>query len=333
MDTFNEGLNRELPSDLVRVFVGADRSQLLAVKVLEHSIKRHTQLPVEVHPMVDLPVRVPKDPLNWQRTGFSFSRFCIPALAGYRGKALYLDADMLVFSDIASLWNLPFEGAKVIIQEELPAERQQTNQKVGAPKQRIKQCAVMLLDCDRLTWKIDDIISDFDQGRYDYEKLMYDLCILSEDEIKYAVPFHWNSMEHYEPGETALIHYTDMATQPWVYAQNEYGALWLQEVRLMLKNGSLTHEALQAEIDLGYFRPSLKMDVTWGHRVPSFLRSGFEKLMQAMDKPYKPHKEVYRQKKIRVKAVKAKQAEEKQAAEKQAAEKQAAEKQTMKTAE
>jgi hypothetical protein len=292
----------------VRVFVGADRSQLLAVRVLEHSIQRHTPLSVSVQPMVDLPVRVPKDPLNWQRTGFSFSRFCIPELAGYRGKALYLDADMLVFTDIASLWNLPFEGAKVIIQEELPEAHQQTNKKPGAPAKRVKQCAVMLLDCDRLSWKIDEIVEGLDRGDYDYEQLMYDLCILEETDIRYALPFHWNSMEYYAAGETALIHYTDMATQPWVYAGNSFGELWLQEVRLMLKNGSLSTFQLQEEIDLGHFRPSLLMDLRWGHRVPKWLKPQFLAVLRGMDKSFKPHKEVYRQKKIRVEAVKSRQA-------------------------
>lgn len=298
-------------SEPVRIFVGADRSQLVAVKVLEHSIKRHTQLAVDVRAMVDLPVRVPKDPLNWQRTGFSFSRFCIPELAGYQGKALYLDADMLVFKDIASLWSIPFDGptdrAKVIIQEDLPEAYQQTNQKVGAPAKRVKQCAVMLLDCERLSWKIDDIISGFDRGDYDYEKLLYDLCILAEPEIKYAVPFCWNSMEHYAPGETALLHYTDMATQPWVYAQNPLGGLWLAEVRLMLKDGSLRRSQLQTEINLGHFRPSLMLDLQLGHRVPPALRPWFQKIMRLLDKSFKPHKEVYGLKKIRVNAIKARQ--------------------------
>jgi lipopolysaccharide biosynthesis glycosyltransferase len=300
----NEPVNEPASVEPVRVFVGADRSQLVAVKVLEHSIKRHTQLPVEVRPMVDLPVRVPHDPLNWQRTGFSFSRFCIPELAGYHGKALYLDADMLVFKDIASLWNLPFEGAKVIIQEELPEAHQQTNKKPGAPAKRVKQCAVMLLDCDHLTWKIDDIINGFDQGKYDYEKLMYDLCILEESAVKYAVPFHWNSMEYYEPQQTALIHYTDMATQPWVYAQNPYGHLWLAEVRLMLKEGVLKRSQLKTEIALGHFRPSLLLDLRWGHRIPKPFQPQFQKLMRLLDKPFKPHKEVYRLKKIRTNAIK-----------------------------
>lgn len=295
-------------SEMVRAFVGADRSQLVAVKVLEHSIKRHTQRPVKVIPMVDLPVRVPKDPLNWQRTGFSFSRFCIPELAGYQGKALYLDADMLVFTDIADLWNIAFDGAKVIIQADLPAAHQQTHQKPGAPAKRVKQCAVMMLDCDRLPWKIDAIIDGLDNGDYDYEKLLYDLCILEEEAIKYAVPFHWNSMEYYQPGQTALIHYTDMATQPWVYAQNPYGALWLNEVRLMLQNGSLTAAMLQTEIDLGHFRPSLMMDLRFGHRLPKALKGPFQTLMRWIDKPFVPHKAVYQLKKERVNAIKQKQA-------------------------
>ena len=199
-------------------------------------------------------------------------------------------------------------GAKVIIQEELPEAHQQTNRKPGAPAKRVKQCAVMLLDCNRLTWKIDDIIDGFDSGDYDYERLLYDLCILQEQDIKYAVPFCWNSMEHYEPGETALIHYTDMATQPWVYAQNPFGDLWLAEVRLMLKDGSLRRSHLKEEITLGHFRPSLMLDLQWGHRVPPALRPQFQKLMGLLDQTFKPHKEVYRLKKIRVNAVKERQA-------------------------
>ncbi len=258
--------------------------------------------------MIDLPVRSPQDPLNWQRTGFSFSRFCIPELAGYQGKALYLDADMLVFSDIASLWDIPFNGASVIIQADLPVERQQVKKQPERSVKRVKQCAVMMLNCDRLTWKIDDIIDGFDQDDYNYEKLMFDLCILPEQDIRYAVPFHWNSMEYYQPGETALIHYTDMPTQPWVCSHNKYGELWLSEVRLMLKNGALTRSQLQAEVNLGYFRPSLLIDVQWGHRVPTPLHPQFQKLMNWLDKSYTAHKEVYRLANIRTQAVKARQA-------------------------
>ena len=102
--------------EIIKVFVGADRSQQAAVKVLEYSIRRHTKARVELIPMIDLPVPLPKDPRNWQRTGFSYSRFCIPKLAGYSGRAIYMDADMLVFRDLSELWSLPFNGARVLVQ-------------------------------------------------------------------------------------------------------------------------------------------------------------------------------------------------------------------------
>lgn len=292
-------------SETVRVYVGTDRSQLLAVKVLEHSIKRHTKLNVEVYPMLDLPVRKPQDPKNWQRTGFSFSRFCIPELAGYSGKAIYMDADMLVFKDIASLWNIPFDDAKVIIQEEIPEEHQE-KKKIGAPQKRIKQCAVMLLDCSNLDWKIDEIIDGFDRGEYDYENLMYYLCILDEKtEIKYGVPFTWNSLEHYDR-DTCLIHYTDMSTQPWVSNKNQYGYLWLNEVRLMLKNGTIQEEEIENEIKLGYFRPSLIKDIKYGHSIPYLIKKYLDKYNNWSDRKesYQPHQEVYRLKREREQAIK-----------------------------
>lgn len=290
--------------DVIRVYVGVDRSQLLAVPVLEYSIKRHTTAKVEVIPMLDLPVPSPKDPRNSQRTGFSFSRFCIPKLAGYKGKAIYMDADMLVFQDIRSLWNLPFNGAKILIQEEVKFA-DVTMTKENAPKERKKQCAVMLLDCSRLDWDVEQIVKGMDDGLYTYEQLMSDLCILPESEVGYGVPFEWNSLEHYDAG-TCLIHYTDMGTQPWASTRNSNGYLWFNEVRRMLRAGVLSVDQIKEEIANGYFRPSLYREIRYGHLVPGFLRSFFNARNEAYDKQcgYVAHKSVYDQKRIRNKAIK-----------------------------
>ena len=290
--------------ELIRVFVGADRSQALAVSVLEHSIKRHTGSKVQVTPMIDLTVPTPIDPRNGQRTGFSYSRFCIPKLAGYRGKAIYLDPDMLVFRDILELWDISFDNAKVVIQQEVKFENAST-QKIGAPEKRKKQCSVMLLDCAKLDWDIKTIVSDMDERRYDYEQLMHDLCILDESEIKFGVPFEWNSLEHFD-AKTRLIHFTDVYTQPWAQCGNKFGHLWLNEVRLMLNNGSLKWEDLHREIELGYFRPSLIQDVKYRHLIPSFLVSLFDKKNAAHDKVsgFVKHMAVYEAKSARQQAVK-----------------------------
>jgi lipopolysaccharide biosynthesis glycosyltransferase len=289
--------------ELIRVFVGADRSQKLAIDVLEYSIKRHTKRRVEVIPMVDLPVQVPKDHRNMQRTGFSFSRFCIPKLAGYKGRAIYMDADMLVFRDIEELWELPLNGAKVLIQEEL-SNSVLLQKKENGPKKRVKQCAVMLLDCNRLEWDVNDIVQALDNQEYTYEQLMMDLCILLDDDIGYKVPFSWNSLEHYDE-QTRLIHYTDMGTQPWVSTKNANAHLWLHELRLMLTEKAISLARIENEVSLGFLRPSLIRDLKWRHLLPKFLLAAFDRSNQAYDfsRGFVAHKQVYELKKQRQEAV------------------------------
>ncbi len=192
--------------------------------------------------MLNLPLPEPRDPRQGKRTGFSFARFAIPQLAGYRGRALYLDADMLVFKDIRELWSIPFDGARVIIQEELPQEVAEHPTGKGAPTRRIKQTAVMLLDCARLDWDPAAIIAGLD-GRYTYEDLVYHLCIVAPEDVHYDIPFRWNSLEHYDP-DTALLHYTDMYTQPWVSPENPLGYLWIGELIAMLDAGAVERLSL-----------------------------------------------------------------------------------------
>lgn len=245
-----------------QIFVGADRSQLLAVKVLEFSIKRRTKMSVMVRSMHDLDLPDPQDLRQAKRTGFSFTRFAIPELTGYRGRALYLDADMLVLRDLRELYGIPFGRTKVHVQEELPEPARQSS-KDAARRPRAKQCSVMLLDCAALDWDVRKIIAGLD-GDYTYEELMHQLCILAPEEIGHGVPFAWNSLETYEPGRTGLLHYTDMPTQPWVFASNPNGYLWLNEVRAMLIAGALTPADIEEEIKLGYFRPSLLRELEGG---------------------------------------------------------------------
>jgi hypothetical protein len=297
----DKNMKKEEP---IRIYVGADRSQQLAVRVLEYSIKRHTTACVEVHPMIDLDVPKPRDPRNGQRTGFSFSRFCIPKLAGYRGRAIYMDADMQVFRDIRELWSLPFEGRKILVQREVK-HLDETTKLSNAPAKRIKQCAVMLLDCDRLGWDVAEIVRSLDAGDYTYEQLMYEMCLLPEHDVGYSVPFEWNSLEYFD-SDTRLIHYTDMGTQPWVSTVNPNGGIWIAEVRRMLVEGVLRIDDLAGEIAAGYFRPSLLRDVKLRHLVPRPLLPWWDRLNARMDRErgYVPHKAVYEAKRLRSQAIK-----------------------------
>ena len=86
--------------ETIKVFVGADATQKISLAVLAHSIKRHTKHPVEVTAIDNALVKLPDDVRYLPYTNFSYSRFAIPKLCDYQGKAIYLDSDMLVFEDI-----------------------------------------------------------------------------------------------------------------------------------------------------------------------------------------------------------------------------------------
>lgn len=239
---FYAPLHKEAP---IRIFVGTDRTQMLAARVLEYSIKKHASMSVNFVPMVDLPVPIPRDPENRPRTGFSFSRFLIPSLCGYKGRAVYLDADMLVLNDIAKIWDMTMDGVDILCAEQ------------PSKKGRVRQYSVMLMNCANLPWKIDEIVNGLDNGCYDYRQLMDDFCLVDSDRIRASLPSDWNSLESYKRGKTCLIHYTDMPTQPWVSSRNRYGSIWYNTLREAIAEGFIAKEDLYHEVEQRHVMPTL----------------------------------------------------------------------------
>ncbi|HEY5234023.1 MAG TPA: glycosyltransferase [Verrucomicrobiae bacterium] len=257
----------------VRIFIGTDESQLLGAHVLEFSVLKHCALPVVFDHMLHVKTPMPKDPKNQPRTGFSFSRFAIPKLAGYRGRAVYLDADMLVLRNFQDLWDRPFNGATVL------------HCATSDPK-RPKQFAVLLLDCSRLKWDLNEIVRGLDEGRYNYDQLMKEVCLEPADTVRAALPPEWNSLEEYAPGKTNLIHYTDMHTQPWVSRKNRNGALWAGHLREALDSGYVTWKEVQDAVEIGFIRPSLLWELNASRRKFASI------LGPVIDARFKPHKKL-----------------------------------------
>ena len=242
----------------VKVYVATTEAQMLAVKVLEYSIRKHASMSVEVFPLhragIDIPV--PRDQQNHPRTPFSFQRFLIPALCGYRGRAIYLDSDMQVFQDIRQLWTLPFNGADLLAVQEPGATG------------RKPQFSVMLLDCERLHWDIRGIVSELDAGRLSYEQLMYEMRVAGH--IDPSIDPEWNSLERFHDGRTCLLHYTDMNTQPWISTRNPLGYLWFRDLFEAIDQGFIALDYVMEHVQKGYVRPSLMYQVE--HRLEdSFL--------------------------------------------------------------
>lgn len=237
-------MTRDSGADLIRVFVGTSADQRLAYEVLANSLRRNTRRPLQVRAIDALHLPVPRDPRNRMRTGFSFARFEIPRLCAFRGHALYLDADMLVLRDVGELWSLRRHDADLLYSE-------QPTEGAGA------RFSVMLLDCSRLSWSGERVVQELDAGRYSYEELMHGMCLVPEARRQAAIPGHWNSLDCYEPGKTALVHYTSVPTQPWRYGSHPHGAVWYRYLLEALGTGAVPRPLFQQEVKRGHVSPWL----------------------------------------------------------------------------
>ena len=102
-----------------RIFVGYDKSEIVAYHVCCQSIISQSSIPVSFIPLsLNLIKSIhnrTRDPL--QSTDFSFSRFLVPYLSGYEGWSLYIDGDMLVRSDVAELIDLCNNSYSVLVSQ------------------------------------------------------------------------------------------------------------------------------------------------------------------------------------------------------------------------
>jgi Glycosyl transferase family 8 len=267
------------PADIeapIRVLVGAEPEQDLPFKVLEHSIKRHATMSVRVEPLwqalanENIRVTAPKSPELAPRTPFSYQRFAIPALKGYRGRAIYLDSDMQVFDDIKKLWTMPFDGAPMLAVQEREGSRHKP------------QFSVLLLDCAALRWNIDELIADLDRGRWTYEEFMFDMA--AAPGTRASIPFYWNDMERHEPGRTALTHFTDMDQQPWLETVNPNAYVWCQGLLDAVADRWISRDFVAQEVALGHVRPSLLAQLDLGIADPLML----PKSARALDSQFLP---------------------------------------------
>ncbi len=233
----------------VRVYVATTEAQMLAVKLLEYSIRKHASIAVDVVPLNETGIEIPlpEDPARRPRTPFSFQRFLIPQAAGYRGRAVYLDSDMQVFRDIRELWSLPMDGADLLAARE-----------PGGSGRR-PQFSVMVLDCAALGWDIAAIVRRLDAGDLTYEQLMGEMRVARS--IRPDIDPSWNSLERYEAGVTGLVHYTDMPTQPWVASGNPLGYLWVRDLIEAVDAAVIPLAYVREHILRGWVRPSLEWQI------------------------------------------------------------------------
>ena len=241
--------NPSVKSEAIKIYVGTQIEQMLAVKVLHYSIQKHTRQPVVLIPLfeaveaAEIKIPVPANPQIRPRTPFSFQRFAIPQLNGYQGRAIYLDSDMQVFRDILELWTWDFEGADLLSVHEPPDTG------------RSSQFSVMVLNCQQLSWNVVDLVDQLQQGKWTYEEFILEMAPARA--VATVLPPGWNDLERYNPEATSLVHYTDMNSQPWLVTHNPLAYLWCGDLLEAIEKGFISLAYVQDEIQKGHVRPSL----------------------------------------------------------------------------
>ncbi|MEP4147230.1 MAG: hypothetical protein ABJL54_08405 [Halioglobus sp.] len=230
-----------------RVYIGAMNEQRLAFEVLKHSIERHSSCDVEVLHLGD---EIDQHFPEYQKiieglpagTPFSLQRYAIPYLCKNLGRAIYVDSDMQVFSDIRELWQFPvgksgFSAAKV-------------EPEWGRPP----QLSVMVIDCAYVDWDLVDIANQL-RSQSSYEE--FKIHGPNNANVCREIPSNWNSLEHFKDGETALIHFTSMPNQPWLSSLNPLAPIWCKALIDALQDGAVSQDDIDYEITVGNVRPSL----------------------------------------------------------------------------
>lgn len=94
-------------NEMVRVFIGYDKVESVAWHAMAHSILEHSSRPVSITPinLANLGGIFTRERDPKQSNEFSMSRFLVPYLCGYQGTAIFFDCDMMLRTDIATVFD------------------------------------------------------------------------------------------------------------------------------------------------------------------------------------------------------------------------------------
>ena len=98
---------------MLRIFIGWDSRFPEPADVLRYSLIKYSSIPLEIRylKLTELGIDRVYDPLA--STEFTYSRFLVPHLCGYRGKAVFMDNDMLALADVKELDELPMDSLRL----------------------------------------------------------------------------------------------------------------------------------------------------------------------------------------------------------------------------
>jgi len=211
---------------MINVFIGYDSKERVAYNVLSHSIIQKSTKPVAITPIA---LNNLKDDFVRERnalssTEFSFSRFIIPHLMNYRGWALFMDCDMLMFEDIAELWRLRDDkyAVQVCKHDYVPKNTTKFLGQTQTAYPKKNWSSFMLMNCA----KCSALTPDYVNSATGLE--LHQFKWLEGDHLIGDLPLEWNWLvgEYDHKEDVNNVHYTEGG--PWFeeYKDVDYSQDW-----------------------------------------------------------------------------------------------------------
>jgi hypothetical protein len=221
-----------------RVFIGWDQREPEAYDVAAYSLQRRASIPVDVRPIKMAELREKglytrdKDPLA--STEFTYTRFLTPALAGFKGWALFCDCDFLWLGDVAGL--LPYTKSDKAVfcvhHDYRPKETTKMDGAIQTSYPRKNWSSLMLFNCDHPSVrKLTPEVVNRETGAY-----LHRMQWAADEEIG-ELPVTWNWLEGWnekpKSGTPNVVHFTRGG--PWFeqWQDVDYGDLWIAERKRM----------------------------------------------------------------------------------------------------
>jgi len=222
---------------MIRIFIGYDSRESVAMHVLSHSIHKRASKPVSITPIMlsQLQGIFAREKHPLQSTEFSFSRFLTPYLCDFQGWAIFMDCDMLVEADINELWEMRDErfAVQVVKHNHVPEEDRKFLDQPQTKYEKKNWSSVILFNnakCQALTPAYVNTASGLELHQFKW--------LQSDAEIG-DIPERWNHLVDYNPAieNPANLHFTKGGPYFEEYRDCPYADLWRAELADMTSAG------------------------------------------------------------------------------------------------
>ncbi|HEX4049630.1 MAG TPA: hypothetical protein VHY19_01970 [Steroidobacteraceae bacterium] len=249
----------------ITIFISSGEASRIECKVLMYSLRRNSKRDLDIrvfngthntverdgHPPEPAPLSLK---VKYQNvTEFSNYRFLVPQLCGNVGRAISMDSDTIAVGDIGELFDAEMDGCDLLAKP--AAYGNKTDEQWGL--------SVVLFDCARSHFAVDQYFDEISAGLYDYSDLhQMRPRFLTHHPLKIGrIDPRWNEFDHCY-SDTRLIHYTNLYTQPWKFRSHPYGDLWFRYFDEARKAGYITDR----DIELALVRAYARRDLLEGNR-------------------------------------------------------------------